>query len=140
MNILDLPYNRSLGLRIESCAEQEIVCLDPDNRHLNHIGTIHAGAIYSLGEAASGHALLSMFPQLSDEAEAVLRTATVKYRRPATATIRAIGEIDPQEATTFGERLEAKGRGIIQVSVSVLQDDNEVFVGNFTWFASRTSD
>ena len=138
MSILDLPYNQHLGLKIERCGDQEILCLEPDNRHLNHLGTIHAGAIFSLAEAVSGHALLSKLPHLRDKASAVLREAAVKYRRPATGKIRAMAEVDSREAAAFGERLESKGRGIIQISVKVLHEENEVFVGTYSWFVSRT--
>lgn len=137
MNILDLPYNQYLGLKIEKWKDQDVLCLEPGKPHLNHLGTIHAGAIFSLAEAASGHTLLSRCAHLKDKASAVLREATVKYRRPATGKIRAIGEIDSQEAASFGERLETKGRGIIRVSVKVLQEESEVFIGMYSWFASR---
>jgi thioesterase domain-containing protein len=138
MNILDLPYNQHVGLKAETVAGDEILCLEPDYRHLNHVGTIHASAIFSLAEAASGHALLLQFPHLSDSTLAVLREAVIKYRKPATGKIRAISEIDGQEATSFSERLASKGRGTIRVSIKVLQKEDEVFVGTYSWFASRS--
>ena len=138
MNIVDLPYNQHLGLQTETSGDGEILSLQPDSRHLNHLGTIHASAIFSLAEAASGHAILLQFPHLKESALAVLREAQIKYRRPATGTIRAIGEIGDREATAFRERFESKGRGTIQVSIRVLQGEGEVFIGTYSWFASRS--
>ena len=78
MNILELPFNRHVGLSLTQHNGQEAVCLEPEEYHRNHLDTIHAGALYSLAEAASGHELLNRLDLNPNEAMAVLRSAKVK--------------------------------------------------------------
>ena len=52
MNILDLPFNQHVGLTLARHDGQEVVCLEPEIQHRNHLGTVHAGALFSLAEAA----------------------------------------------------------------------------------------
>ncbi len=134
MQVTELPFNRSLGLKSDGAA----ICLEPQPQHLNHLETVHASVLFGLAEAASGHLLLRQFAELQNRL-CVLRSSTVKYRRPAAANqmIRAVATLDEQQTLAFLERLDAKGRATIDVPVSVAQHDTQVLAGTFTWFAGQ---
>ena len=140
MNILELPFNQHIGLKLTQHEGQEVICLEPDAYHRNHVGTIHAGALYSLAEAASGHALLNRIDLKPDETTAVLRSAKVKYRKPATERLIALASVDESTVSACAQQLEAKGRAFIDVHVRVLSGENdEVFAGEFSWFVNQTT-
>ncbi len=138
MDVSALPFNRHLGLTIDDIDGVPTVVLHPGKHHLNHVNTVHATAIYGLAEAASGHYLLSELPDLADEFVAVLRTSATKYRRPATADapLHARATLDNESAASFLEMLGSRRRASVEIAVSVVQKDVEVFTGSFVWFAA----
>ena len=139
MDVATLPFNRHLGLRIVEVDGVPEVVLDPSLHHLNHVDTVHATVIFGIAEAASGQCLLSRFADLGDTVVAVLRKSEVKYRQPASpsAPLRASATLDDEAATTYRELLSTRGRATVEVDVSVVQEDVELFTGRFTWFAAN---
>src|ERR1700690_1590626 len=79
MEVSAIPFNRFLGLRAGGAA----LTLPTDPKYHNHLETVHAGAQFSLAEAASGQWMLDRFGEAAAEYAAVVRHADVKFRRPA---------------------------------------------------------
>ena len=50
---------------------------------LNHIGTQHAGALFAVGEAASGAAMAGLFADVLGRVRPVAGEATIRYLKPA---------------------------------------------------------
>ena len=140
MDLTSLPFNQLIDLRLAASGGQTSVVLDPGGQHLNHAGTVHAGVLYTVGEAASAHCLISRFPELSDSAVAVLRTATVKYRKPAVGRLCGVSKIASGDEEEFRHRFEKSGRGLIKIVTSVMQGELEIMSGAFTWFVTRRGD
>ena len=138
MDISAIPFNKHLGLAISEIDGAPTVILHPSEHHLNHVNTVHATVIYGLAEAASGHYLVSRFPDLADEFMAVLRKSTVKYRRPASlgASLHAQATLDGESATDFLHLLTSRRRASVEITVSVVQNDLELSAGGFTWFVT----
>jgi len=103
MDVSALPFNKHLGLSVSPSDGKPAVILRPCAHHLNHVGTVHATVIYGVAEAASGHCLLARFPSLADSFGAVLRSASAKYRRPASpdGDIHARGTLSEESAVKF---------------------------------------
>jgi acyl-coenzyme A thioesterase PaaI-like protein len=133
MNVADIPFNRFLGLRSDGC----VLALPADAKYRNHLGTVHAGAQFSLAEAASGQWLLGRFGDAAADYLAVVRHADVKYRRPASGELTALAEVADEEAARFRETLERRGRAAIEVHVQVLGADGVTLEATFEWFAQR---
>ena len=134
MNVTDIPFNRFLGLRSDGPA----LTLPADSNYRNHLGTVHAGAQFSLAEASSGQWLLANFGDGARDHLAVVRHADVKYRRPATGELIAKAEVAPEEAERFWETLRRRGRATIGVPVTVTGADGDVTLeATFEWFAQR---
>lgn len=139
MDAATLPFNKHLGLRIDTSDGEPTVILRPCAHHLNHVDTVHATVIYGVAEAASGQCLAARFPSLVDSSVAVLRTSSVKYRRPASPVgdIRASGTLSDESAVKFYERLTSRGRASVDIEVSVTQDATELFTGTYGWFVAK---
>lgn len=138
MDILDLPFNRFVGF--EHCLVDDHGCLKLTSceQHLNHVGTVHAGVLFSLAEAASGNWIINALDSRDDDPMAVLRSSSVKYRKPATGELRAFAEVDERSVKNFPKTLKERGRVLLDVSVRVLDaNDQMVFTGSYTWFVSR---
>ena len=87
MDIIQLPFNRFIG--IQKCEEDTngLFQLSADPIYLNHFDTIHASAIYSLGEASSGEFLSRNLKVDIEKVFPILRRADIKYRKPATGQV-----------------------------------------------------
>lgn len=135
MDISSLPFNQSIGIR----ADGMDIVLTPRREHLNHVGTVHAAVVYGVAEAAAGQCLLLRFPDLSESFVAVLRSSTVKYRHPGSmgSDICGTGVLSEAHATEFIDTLQSRGRAMVDVGVSVRQNETVIFTGTFVWFAGR---
>ena len=133
MESSDLPFNKELGIQLAD----ETVTLQPGFRHGNHLGTIHATVAYGLAEAASGHFLLR---QLAERAElfAVLRGSTVKDREPGDLEepIVAQGSATEEGLEKMWQQLGDRNRAMVEITVSVTQQNRRLLTGTFTWFIS----
>ena len=59
-----IPFNRHLGLQVLEVADGRGVVLLPEGDELmNHVGSQHAGGLFSAGEAASGGAFVGAFAE-----------------------------------------------------------------------------
>lgn len=136
MNVQDLPFNKMLGLRTEGPR----VLLLPEEKHLNHVGTVHATVICGVAEAAAGHLLSQQFSWLGDSHVAVLRVSSTKYRRPADKDfeLSAEGFLDVADASAFEKMLSERNRATVEVTVSVKQERSEILAGTYKWFAAKT--
>lgn len=103
----------------------------------NHLGTVHAAAQFSLAEAASAECLQRHFAGAVGKVFAVVRSAEVKYRRPATGDLLAYGSPDDATQRNLIADLRDRGRTIAVILVD-LKDRNGTltFHGKFEWFIS----
>jgi len=127
-----LPFCSHLGMQPAPAG----VALPDTPQLTNHIGTVHAGAIFTLGEAASGAAAMRDFPR-AFEGLAVVKTATIEFKKPAKGAISAKGSLKEPEAELLA-RLERDGKLSFEVLVS-LSDSAGVEVATMvvTWYARR---
>ena len=136
MNITDLPFNTFLGLEaIEDGGELRL----PDHpRFTNHVGTVHASALYSLAEAASGSFLLSHPSVDVGKVGALLRESSIKYRRPASGCIRSCTRCSDDALNQMHAGLDRRGRAKILIEVDLLDEEDQVVASaKLEWFASH---
>ena len=131
MDIASLPFNQHLGIAVDDGA----IVLSPETQHMNHVDTVHASVLYGLAEAASGLCLLNTYTELASHT-ALLRSAEVKYRKPAfpDSELRAAAALRDTDPELFMKKLVEKKRGTLDLNVSIQQKEVEVFRGVFTWF------
>ena len=134
MNLAAIPYITLTNIQEEG----ENLFLTPDQSIDNHLGSIHAGAIFTLAETQSGHYLQRHFPQFKDQVIAMVRDASVSYKSPAMQKIKAYASLSEEETEKFLRRFERKGRGTISVNVEVRDsDDTLVCTASFLWYVQK---
>jgi len=136
MRAVDIPFVSHVGIEEQG---RDALQLPLTQEVTNHIGTMHAAALFALAETQSGHYLQSLFPEYgADEVMPLLRGSSLKYRAPATSTIQATASVVIEEQEKFLSQFERKGRAGITVMV-VLRDsvEAEVMHGSFEWFVQR---
>ena len=135
MEVTKLPYNKFLGLEIHGDGR---LALPVDSRYANHLGTVHAGALFSLAEASGGHYLLEHVDVEPNAVVAVLRSAEIKYKRPGRGRILSRCQCAPDELEALQESLASRGRAGVTVQAELVDaDDSVVALWDFHWLISR---
>lgn len=104
---------------------------------LNHIATQHAGALFTLGEAASGAAMAGGLMPVLPQVRPVAATANIQYLKVARGVIRAHARIG--EATEL-LRMRLEEAGKVQFTVEISMTDKagtEVATMQVVWHVSR---
>ena len=98
----------------------------------NHVGIVHAGALFTTAETAAGVAAWRVVP--GDRAFVLLRGATVRYTRRAEGEVMARASVEPQTAESARTAFEEAGRADAAVSVSIRDHAGDVvFEGKFDY-------
>jgi acyl-coenzyme A thioesterase PaaI-like protein len=122
-----IPFNKYLGLEVTAVSDGSgSVRLPEDQNLLNHVGSQHAGALFSVAEAASGAAFVGAFLERMGEITPLAKSASIDYRKIAKGPIVATGTLGEAKAALL-ERLDADGRVEFTIDVS-LRDDDDVEV------------
>jgi acyl-coenzyme A thioesterase PaaI-like protein len=85
-----VPFNRHLALEYGEVVpgRAEVRLMDREE-HRNHVGTLHAGALFSAAEAASGAAFVAAFADQLGDVIPVVESAEIRYLAPARGTVTA---------------------------------------------------
>jgi len=153
MHVTDLAINSALGMRLAPAGSDHILELPespsaPGSGGLlvNHLGTIHASVLFALAEAASGEFLLRQLGETQQEEQvlAVLRTSTVKYRKPASpgfGQLRASARFADTDAAKLSAELTTRSRALVAILVEIAdaQPGGGVvtMTGQFDWFLQQ---
>ncbi|SCG64122.1 DUF4442 domain-containing protein [Micromonospora coxensis] len=118
-----VPFARTLALEVVEVAPEAeggvraVVRLPDSPATHNHVGGPHAGAMFTLGETASGAVVMAAFGHLLDRAVPLAVRAEIGYRKvamgPMLATARlgrppadVIAELDAGQRPEFGVEIE----------------------------------
>jgi uncharacterized protein (TIGR00369 family) len=135
-----IPFNGHLGLKVTEIGEGHGVVRMPDDEHLrNHVGSQHAGALFTAAEAASGAAFVGAFAERLGEITPLAKSASIDYLKIAKGPITATGKLG-EEKQVLLDRLDADGRVQFAVAVSLTDEaGTEVATVTVDWHVRRNS-
>ncbi|VAW64153.1 hypothetical protein MNBD_GAMMA09-1307 [hydrothermal vent metagenome] len=132
MNITNIPFVKTVGIERNN---QLLLQLKYHSGVYNHLETIHASAQFALAETASGDLLYPLFPELVGHVIPVVRSSSVKLRKPANSTITAMPVINSAASEIFMKQLSDKGRASIDINVERKNNEGEITCkATFKWF------
>jgi acyl-coenzyme A thioesterase PaaI-like protein len=133
-----VPFADHARVETLSAGPEGGVARIPDAPELtNHIASVHAGALFTLGETASGAAMLGAFADLMGQVRPVTRSSEIRYLRIARGAIEARGVL-AEPATAIRARLDEAGKVDFAVDVALTDAAGEkVAEMTVTWNLSR---
>nr|WP_319266689.1 DUF4442 domain-containing protein [uncultured Draconibacterium sp.] len=135
MNTMDIPLNKHAGLEKMPKSTEYIFSMPPDEKLLNHLGTLHAGALFILAEATSGEFLLEEFKTIANKVVPVVRKAAIKFSKPANGIVYSKAEYLNTDKKEVLIELKNKKWAIVNVRVELYNESRErVFTSVFCWF------
>jgi len=89
-----VPFAGALGLEITEVAEGEATVVLPERDELkNHVGSQHAGALFTAAETASGAAFVGAFAERMGDVTPLARSAEIAYEKIAKGPITAKAQL-----------------------------------------------
>ncbi len=136
--VTDLALNRTLGLRAAPAGSGAVLEMPESGLLLNHLGSIHAAALFALAEASSAAFLLDQVPELASGTFAALRSSETKFRRPARGCLRSVAKFADGDASSLAAELTARGRALGSILVELVDAEGVVVMsGSFGWFLKK---
>jgi uncharacterized protein (TIGR00369 family) len=129
-----VPFAGHLGLEITSVGEGESVVRLPERPELtNHVGSQHAGALFTVAETASGAAFVGAFAERMGEVTPLARSAEISYEKIANGLVEASAKLGVEPAEALAA-LDADGKVEFPCEV-VLTDEagNRVATATVHW-------
>ncbi|GHJ39069.1 DUF4442 domain-containing protein [Streptomyces sp. TS71-3] len=121
-----VPMIRTLKLEfVEVTGEHAVLRLPDQPEYHNHLGGPHAGAMFTLGESASGAIVFAAFGEQLSRAVPLAVRAEIAYRKLAKGPVTATATLGRPAAEVIAE-LDAGGRPEFPVAVAVQREDGAV--------------
>ena len=130
----NVPYAKHSGIELLEIAEGRGAAQLPDWKETqNHMGSQHAGALFTLAEAASGAAMVSLFADKVLMVRAAITEAKINYIKAARGVVRATGLLR-QTGADILEEFNREGRVTFNVDVSMTDSkDREIGTMEVVW-------
>jgi uncharacterized protein (TIGR00369 family) len=126
-----VPFAGFLGLEITDVGEGEAVVVLPERPELaNHVGSQHAGALFTAAEAASGAAFVGAFAERLGEVTPLARSAEISYEKVARGPIEARATLGVAAADALAT-LDREGKVVFPCDI-VLTDPEGLQVATAT--------
>jgi acyl-coenzyme A thioesterase PaaI-like protein len=133
-----VPFAGHVGLEIAELEPGSCTVRLPDRQELrNHVGSQHAGSLFTAGENASGGAFVGAFAAEMGELRPLVRDARIAYTKVANGEITARAEF-AEGVDAVRERLDAEGVVDFTVEVELIDAEGDrVAQMTVTWNVKR---
>lgn len=114
-----VPFANTVGVTLTALGDGTgEATLEQRAETSNHIGSQHAGAMFTLGEAASGAAVAGAWAPVILQCRPVAKDARIKYVKIAKGTLTATGTTSRPGAEILAE-LQTEGKVVFDVAVII---------------------
>jgi uncharacterized protein (TIGR00369 family) len=120
-----VPFAGHLDLEITEVGEGEATVVLPDRPELkNHVGSQHAGALFTAAETASGAAFVGAFAERMGDVTPLARSAEIAYEKIANGPITATATLGVDAAEALAT-LDAEGKVEFPCEVELSDGDGQ---------------
>jgi acyl-coenzyme A thioesterase PaaI-like protein len=129
-----VPFAGHLNLQITEISEGEATVLLPDLPELkNHVGSQHAGALFTAAETASGAAFVGAFAERMGDVTPLARSAEIAYEKIANGEITARARLGMPAAEALAA-LDADGKVEFPCEIELTDSEGTlVAAANVRW-------
>ena len=129
-----VPFASYLGLEITEVGPGEATVVLPRRAELNnHVGSQHAGALFTAAETASGAAFVGAFAVRMGDVTPLARSAEIDYLKIAHGPITAKGSLGMEAAEALAT-LDAEGKVEFPCEVELTDErGNTVASATVSW-------
>lgn len=120
-----VPFAGHLGLEVTKVAPGEAVVVLPEGHELtNHVGSQHAGALFTAAETASGAAFVGAFAERMGDVTPLARAAEISYEKIAKGPIEATAKLGVPAADALAT-LAAEGKVVFPCEIELTDSSGQ---------------
>ena len=120
-----MPFLEKVGVKIVYVERGKVrVELPFDVSNTNHLGTIHAGALFTIAETGGGLVITSA--AIPGDIIGVAKSGSIKYKKPAKGMIYVEEEVDPAWVEEKFKQALSEGKADIPFTVHVRDESGDV--------------
>jgi uncharacterized protein (TIGR00369 family) len=136
-----VPFVGHLGLEVTGIGEGEATVVLPERPELlNHVGSQHAGALFTAAETASGAAFVGAFAERMADVTPLARSAEIAYEKIANGAITARARLGISAAQAL-ETLDAEGKVEFPCEIELTDGEGTIVAAaNVRWHVRLKND
>ena len=120
-----VPFAGHLGLEITKVGPGEAAVVLPERSELgNHVGSQHAGALFTVAETASGAAFVGAFAERMGDVTPLAKSAEISYEKIAKGPIEAKARLGVPAEEALAT-LDAEGKVVFPCEVELSDADGQ---------------
>jgi uncharacterized protein (TIGR00369 family) len=121
-----VPFVKHLGLEVLEISAGEATVRLPERTELtNHVGSQHAGALFTLAETASGAAFVGAFAERLAEVTPLAKSAEISYEKIAKGPIDASARLGIAKEEAL-RKLDEEGKVVFPCEIELTDSSGEV--------------
>lgn len=135
-----VPFAKHARVTVTSAGTEGATAGIPDAAELmNHVGSQHAGALFTLAEATSGAAMMGAFADVLAGVTPLVRQAGIRYLKVARGPIGAKARLS-EAAELLQTKLASDGRVDFKVLVELFDDAGKLVAdAEYEWALRKRS-
>jgi thioesterase domain-containing protein len=113
-----------MGLKVVDMKERYVQLLMPLEKNINHVGTMYAGSLFTLGEIMGGAIFVASMD--INKYFPLVKEVQIRYRRPATTDITVETSFSEDQIRNIVAVLEEKGKSDVPLELNLIDAHGEV--------------
>lgn len=119
-----IPFVERAKLRIIHLERGKVTCEIPLEPNKNHMGSLYAGAQFTLADITGGALFLATFD--SQTTVPTLKNLTMEFVKPATSDLHLSLQLSTQQIADMTEAVEAEGKAHCELEGQLCDRSSEV--------------
>ncbi len=99
---------KEMGIHIEEMRDRYVKVVLPLAPNINHIGTMYAGSLFTVGEYVGGPIFVASFDPT--KYYPIVKSLSIQYRRPVTTDVTVEASLSAEEVEVIQREADAKGK------------------------------
>ena len=115
---------KEMGIHIEEMRDRYVKVVLPLAPNLNHIGTMYAGSLFTVGEYLGGPMFVASFDHT--KYYPIVKALSIQYRRPATTDVTVEASLSKEEVAAVQKEADANGKADWKMDLELKDKSGQV--------------
>ena len=115
---------KEMGIHIEEMRDRYVKVILPLAPNINHIGTMYAGSLFTVGEYVGGPIFVASFDHT--KYYPIVKALSIQYRRPATTDVTVEASLSKEDVEAVQREADAKGKADWKMDLELKDNTGQV--------------
>jgi thioesterase domain-containing protein len=115
---------KAMGIHIEEMWDRHVKIVLPLAPNINHIGTMYAGSLFTVGEYLGGPMFFASFDHT--KYYPIVKSMSIQYRRPATTDVTVEASLSKEAVEAIQAEAAEKGKADWKMDLEVKDESGQV--------------